>query len=161
MKILRRAGSLLILIALANPALAQLEYLTVRDIFDAVDFLAAHPESPASYATVSPFGPDRGETRMPEILTDVATQILRCYRGTARYHDADVTRAPWQQTTEPQADRSALIRIRYFESAATLYEMNVGLLGRQDALRVAVVADTAPTPSNAACPLTNWTPLRP
>jgi hypothetical protein len=99
---------------------------------------------------------------MPEILDDVATQILHCYRSNARYRDAEVERVPWEQADDARVERSALIAIRYQSASANdVYEMNVGLLARRDELRVAMVSDTGPVPSDASCALARWTKPKP
>src|SRR5689334_1889473 len=85
---MRRAMCFLMLFALTGPVAAQLEFLSVDEIFTAISFLAAHPESPADYRTVSPLGPDLSETRMPETFDDLAQALLRCYHRTARYQRA-------------------------------------------------------------------------
>jgi hypothetical protein len=159
---MRHAALVLIVLVLPGSALAELEFLTVREIFDAVDFLAAHPEAPVNFTTVSPFGPDPSETRMPEILANVAKTILRCYHGSARYRDADVAGAPWDQAAQYGGEVSALIRIRYSQSVSDdIYEMRVGLVSRQEQLRTAVVSDNLPAGRNANCHLEQWTTLKP
>src|SRR5690242_8411102 len=112
------AALVLVLLLLLGSALAEFEFLTVWEILDSVDFLTAHPEVPANFTTVSPFGPDPSETRMPEILADVAKTILRCYHEDARYRDADVAGTPWDQAAQYAGESSALIRIRYSASVS-------------------------------------------
>jgi hypothetical protein len=116
-----------------------------------------------NYSTVSPFGPERDETRMPEIFDDLAKGILHCYHHKARYQVADVTQVPWdQQSQYSGSNNSAVIRIRYFDAMSDdLREMNVALVSRQAQLRAAVVNDNSSLPRNADCQLESWTTLKP
>jgi hypothetical protein len=151
------------LLALPGSAMAELEFFTVKEIFDVINFLAAHPASPENYRTVSPFGPELDETRMPETFADLAKSILHCYHHTARYQLADVAQTPWDQGGQyGGSDNSALIRIRYVGAVSgDLYEMNIGLVSRQDQLRTAVLSDNSPIAWNANCQLEKWTTLKP
>jgi hypothetical protein len=147
---------------LSGSVAARLEFLTVEEIFQVINFLAAHPASPASYSGVSPLGPEATETRMPEIFADVATSILHCYHHTARYQLADVVQSPWEHEGQYGGDNSALIRIRYLGgSSGDLYEIDVGLVSRQDRIRTAVVNDNSPIRWDAECRLETWTKLEP
>ena len=152
----------LLLFVLPGSVAAQFEFLTVKEIFQAINFMAAHPESPASYVTVSPFGPEASETRMPETLDDLAKSILHCYHHTARFQRADVAQAPWNREGQDDSeDHSALIRIRYFgASSDDPYELNVGLVSRRNQIRAIVVNDSSPVARDADCQLENWTTLR-
>ena len=160
---MRHAAFFLMLLALPGSAAAQLEFLSVQEIFQVINFIAAHPASPADYRTVSPFGPEADETRMPETFADLAKSILHCYHHTARYHFADVAQTPWAKGGQYSgSDNSALIHIRYFGAvSADLYEMNVALVSRQNQIRAAVVNDNAPILWDAHCQLENWTTLAP
>lgn len=159
---MRHAAFLLMLLALPCPVMAEFEFLTVKEIFEVIDFMAAHPASPVNYRTVSPFGPEADETRMPETLADLAKNILHCYHHTARYQLADVAQAPWDQEAQYGGNNSGLIRIRYLDaSSGDLYEMNVGLVSRQNQIRTAVVSDNSPIAWNASCALEKWTTLAP
>jgi hypothetical protein len=142
--------------------MAALEFLTVKEIFEVIDFLDAHPASPADYSKVSPFGPDASETRMPETFSDFAKNILHCYHHTARYQLAEVAQTPWDREAQYGGNKSALIRIRYLDAISDdLHEMNVGLVSRRDQIRTAVVNDSSPIAWNASCALENWTTLAP
>jgi hypothetical protein len=159
---MRHAAFFLMLLALPGSVMAQLEFLTVKEIFEVINFLAAHPASPVDYNSVSPFGPEASETRMPETFADLAKSILHCYHHTARYQLADVAQTAWDQEGQYGGDNSALIRIRYFGPiSGDLYEMNVGLVSRQDQIRTAVLNDNSPIVWNANCKLENWTTLEP
>jgi len=160
---MRHALFVLTLFALPGSVVAQLEFLTVKEIFQAINFMAAHPASPANYSSVSPFGPENDETRMPDILADLSEAILHCYRPTARYQLADVAQLPWDQKGQyADAENSALIRIRYLgPNLDDPYEINVGLLSRRHQIRTTVVNDSSPIPRNADCRLENWTTLEP
>ena len=159
---MRQVAVLLILLALPGSAMPQLEFLTVKDIFDVINFVAAHPVSPADYTTLSPFGPELSETRMPEIFDDLATSVLHCYHHAARYQLAVITQTPWDRQEQYGADNSALVRIRYAEAGSgDLYEMNVGLVSRQDQFRTAMLNDNSPIAWNANCQLEKWTTLKP
>ena len=159
---MRHAAFLLMLLALPCSVRAELEFLTVKEIFEVIDFMAAHPVSPVNYRTVSPFGPEPDETRMPETLADLAKNVLHCYHHTARYQLADVAQAPWDQEAQYGGNNSGLIRIRYLDaSSGDVYEMNVGLVARRGQIRTAVVNDSSPIAWNASCSLENWTTLAP
>jgi hypothetical protein len=160
---MRHALFFLALFALPGSVVAQLEFLTVKEIFQAINFLAAHPRSPANYSTVSPFGPENDETRMPEVLDDLSEAVLRCYHPTARYQLADVTQVPWDQEGQyADAQNSALIRIRYLGPRLDdPYEMDVGLVSRRHQIRTTVVNDNSPIPRKADCRLENWTTFEP
>jgi hypothetical protein len=159
---MRHAAFFLVLLALPGSVMAQLEVLTVKEIFEVISFLAAHPASPVDYRTVSPFGPEASETRMPEMFADLARSILHCYHHSARYQLADVAQSPWDQAGQYGGDNSALIRIRYFGAiSGDLHEMNVGLVSRQDQIRIAVANDNSPIVWDANCQLENWTTLEP
>jgi hypothetical protein len=149
------------LFALPGSVVAQLEFPTVTEIFQAIHFLAAHPASPASYSSVSPFGPEASETRMPETFADLAKAILHCYHHTARYQLADVAQTPWDHEGQyGGGENSALIRIRYFgANSGDPYEINVGLVSRQHQIRTTVVNDNSPIRRDADCQLENWTTL--
>jgi hypothetical protein len=158
---MRYATVLLVLFSLHGSAAAQLEFFTVEEIFEVINFLAAHPASPADYSTVSPFGPEASETRMPETFDDLASSILHCYHHSDRYQLADIMQTPWDRQGQYGGDSSALIRIRYFgASSGNLYEMNVGLVARQNQLRTAVLNDNSPVPWSANCQLDTWTTLK-
>jgi hypothetical protein len=159
---MRHVAVLLMLLALPSSAMAELEFLTVNEIFDVIRFLAAHPASPADYRTVSPFGPELSETRMPETFADLATSVLHCYHHAALYQLADIIQTPWDRQAQYGGDNSALIRIRYVgASSSDLYEMNVGLVSRQDQFRTAVLNDNSPIAWSADCQLEKWTTLKP
>ena len=159
---MRQAILLLMSFALSGSAAAQFEFLTVKEIFEAIDFVADHPASPAYFKRVSPFGPDASETRMPEIFADLAGSILRCYHQTARYQLADITQTPWDRQGQYGGDDSALIHIRYFGAISdNVYEMDVALVSRQDQIRAAVLNDNSPIDRNANCQLEQWTTLKP
>jgi hypothetical protein len=159
---MRHVAVVLILLALPGSAMPQIEFLTVKEIFDVINFLAAHPASRTDFTTFSPFGPELGETRMPEIFDDLATSVLHCYHHTARYQLADITQTPWDRQKQYGGDNSALIRIRYAQaSSEDLYEMNVGLVSRQDQFRTTVLNDNSPIAWNANCQLEKWTTLKP
>jgi hypothetical protein len=160
---MRHVPFFLMLVAVPGSATAELEFLTVNEIFEVIHFVFAHPESPADYRTVSPFGPEAGETRMPETFADVAKSILHCYHRDARYELAEVAQTPWDQEGQyGGGDNSALIRIRYFgDVSSKLYEMNVGLVSRRHQIRTAVVNDNSPSVRNTNCELENWTTLEP
>jgi hypothetical protein len=161
---MRHAAFFLMLFALPDSVIAQLEFLTVKEIFQVIHFLAAHPASPVGYSSVSPFGPEASETRMPETFADLAKGILHCYHHTARYQLADVAQTPWDKEGQYSGgDNSALIRIRYFGAASgeDLYEINVGVVSRQDQIRTTVVNDNSPIRWDANCQLENWTTLEP
>ena len=159
---MRQVAVLLMLIALPGSAMPQLEFLTVKNIFDVINFLAAHPASPADFTTFSPFGPELNETRMPEIFDDLATSVLHCYHDAARYQLADIMQTPWDRQAQYGGDNSALIRIRYAEAGSEdLYEMDVGLVSRQDQFRTAMLNDNSPIAWNANCQLEKWTTLKP
>ena len=153
---MRQAIFFLVLSAIPGSTVAQLEFRTVKEIFQAITFLAAHPATPASYSSISPFAPEPSETRMPDTFADVAESILHCYHPTARYQLADVVQTPWNHEGQHGGDNSALIRIRYFNATSDQpYEMNVGLTSRQDQLRTTVVNDSSPIRWDANCQLEN------
>ena len=160
---MRRAIFLLMLFALPGSGAAQFEFLTVKEIFQVINFLAAHPESPANYASVSPFGPDASETRMPETFADLTKSILHCYHHTARYQGAEVVQTPWDyEGQHGGGDNSALIRIRYFgANSEDVYEINVGLVARQKRIHGTVVSDSSPVGWDADCKLETWATLEP
>jgi hypothetical protein len=160
---MRHAAFFLMMLALPGSVMAQLQFLTVKEIFQVIHFLAAHPASPADYRSVSPFGPEADETRMPGTFADLTKSILHCYHHNARYQSADVAQTPWEREGQyGGAEHSALIRIRYLRDiSGDLYEINVGLVGRQRQIRTAVVSDDSPILSNADCELENWTTLDP
>jgi hypothetical protein len=160
---MQHAALFLMLLALPSCVMAELEFLTIEEIFQVINFVAAHPATPVNYVTVSPFGPERDETRMPETFDDLAKGILHCYHHTARYQVADVAQIPWNQEGQYSgSDNSAVIRIRYLEAKSDdLHEMNVALVSRQTQIRAAVVNDNSTLPRNADCQLENWTTLKP
>jgi hypothetical protein len=159
---MRQAILLLVSLALSGSAAAQFEFLTVKEIFEMIDFVADHPASPADFKRVSPFGPDETETRIPEMFADLAGSILQCYHQTARYQLADITQTPWDRQGQYDGDDSALIRIQYFGAISdNLYEMDVALVSRQDQIRATVLNDNSPVHWNANCQLENWTTLKP
>ncbi|MBX9962009.1 MAG: hypothetical protein K2Y35_03075 [Burkholderiales bacterium] len=157
---MRYAWFILMLVALSHSASAQLEFLTVKEIFQAIRFVAAQSEASANHSAVSPFAPDSSETRMPETFADLAQTILHCYHGTARYETAVVAQTPWDREGRYGGDNSALIRIRYYGSGSGgPYEIDVGLVSRQDQIRTAVVSDSSPERWNTGCVLEDWTKL--
>ena len=159
---MRDVAILLMLLVLPGSAMAQLEFLTVKEIFEVINFLAAHPVSPTDQRSVSPFGPEASETRMPESFADLAKSVLHCYHHAALYQLADITQTPWDRQGQYGGDNSALIRIRYAgASSGDLYEMNVGLVARQEQFRTVVLNDNSPIAWSANCQLEKWTTLRP
>lgn len=157
---MRYASVLLALFALPGLVVAQLQFLTVEDIFQAISFVAAHPASPKNFVSISPFGPESDETRMPETFDDVAKHVLHCYHHDARYQAADVAQTPWDGARERGTDHSALIRIRYLGATSDdAYEIDVGLVSREDRIRAVVVSDTFPEHWDAHCGLEDWTKL--
>jgi hypothetical protein len=159
---MRQVAVLLWLLALPGSAMAQLEFLTVKEVFEVINFLAVHPSAPADYRSVSPFGPEASETRMPETFSDLARTILRCYHDKATYERADITQTAWDQQRQYGGDNSALIRIRYLVASSNeVYAMDVGLLSRLDQFRTAVLNDNSRITWNANCRLEKWTTLKP
>jgi hypothetical protein len=150
------------LCALPGTASAQLEFLTVKEIFQAIRFVAAQSESAENHSAVSPFAPDASEVRMPETFAELGKTILRCYHGTGRYANAVVAQTPWDRESQYGGDESALIRIRYFDSSSgDPHEIIVGVVARQDKVRTAVVDDSATSHRNTSCRLERWTSLEP
>jgi hypothetical protein len=159
---MRHFAVLLMLLTLPRSGMAELEFLTVQEIFDSINFVASHPASPADYRAISPFGPDASETRMPETFSDLTKSVLHCYHSTAVYQVADITQTPWDRQEEYGGDHSALIRIRYIEASfGGPYEMDVGLVSRQDQFRTTVLNDDSPIAWNANCQLEKWMTLKP
>lgn len=150
----------LMLLALSGSVTAQFEFLTVNEIFDVINFLAAHPASPLDHNSVSPFGPEADETRMPETFADLAKSILYCYHNTTHYQHANIVQTPWDQQGRYGGDKSALIRIRYFGAISSVqYEMSIGLVARQDQVRTVALNDNSPIAWNTNCQLENWLTL--
>jgi hypothetical protein len=159
---MRLATIALMLFALPGSVAAQVEFLTAKEIFQAINYQAAHPASPANFTSVSPFAPDFTETRMPEIFADLAKSILRCYHPTSRYELAEVTQTPWDPGSKEDVDGSALIRIRYFSAdSESSHEIKVGLVSREDRIRTTAISDSSPTRWDTGCPLEKWTTLEP
>jgi hypothetical protein len=158
----RLASIALVLFALPGSVAAQVDYLTVKEIFQAINYQAAHPASPANFAKVSPFAPDSSETRMPEIFADLAKGILRCYHPTSRYELADVAQTPWDANSDESVAGSALIRIRYSNSgSASPHEIEVGLVSRENQIRTTVIRDSSTNLWDTRCQLEKWTTLAP
>jgi hypothetical protein len=156
----RHIAFLLILFALSGSVTGEIEYLTVVEIFEAINFLHAHAVSPLNHSAVSPFGPEADETRMPETFADLAKTILRCYHETTRFQHAEIVQMPWDQQSRYGGEKSAVIRIQHVGAASgAQYEMSVGLVSQQAQIRTKVLDDTSPVAWNAHCRLENWLTL--
>ena len=94
---------------------------------------------------------------MQASFADLTKGILNCYHRTARYQVADVVQAPWERQTQYGADKSAVVRITYGGMTGTQYQMYVVILGKDQAIRTAVLADSAKVPYSKACELEQWT----
>jgi hypothetical protein len=95
--------------------------------------------------------------QMKTSFADLSRGILNCYHRTARYQAADVVQQPWSRQGQYGADKSAIIRIRYFGVTSASYQITVALLGKGNALRTAVLQDTALVPYSKKCELEQWT----
>lgn len=95
--------------------------------------------------------------KMKESFADLSRGILNCYHRTARYQLADIEEKPWSRQDQYAADKSALIRIKYSGTSGAQYEMLVGVLGKGDQVRTAVLRDTARIPYSKKCQLEQWT----
>ena len=97
--------------------------------------------------------------KMQASLVDFSTEVLKCYHKTARFGSVDVIGAPWNRQAQYNADKSVVLRIKYFGGISQLpYEIAIGVLGKNEQIRTAVIADSAVLPYSKRCELENWTP---
>lgn len=94
-----------------------------------------------------------------EGFANMSKQILKCYHPTARYQSADVIETPWNRQDQYKASKSSLISIKFAGLTNTKYEMQVGLVEREDAVMTTVVQETAKIRASSKCQLENWTPI--
>lgn len=94
--------------------------------------------------------------QMQSSFADLSRGILNCYHRTARYQYADLVVMPWDRQAQYGASNSAVIRIRYSGISSAQYEMVVAVLGKENQIRSAVLADTAMVPYNKKCQLEEW-----
>ena len=96
-------------------------------------------------------------TQMQQSFADLSREILHCYHRTARYRVADVIESPWSRQAQYGAEKSAVIRIQYVGVTGAPYQMHVAVLGKSDAIRAAVLGDSARVPYSKQCVLEQWT----
>lgn len=97
-------------------------------------------------------------SKMQESLVDLSKGVLVCYHKTARFQSVDFLGSPFKRQPQYGAEKSMVVRIRYAGMGAlNQYEMIVAVMGKQDAVRAAVLADSAMIPYNKKCVLEDWT----
>ena len=92
-------------------------------------------------------------------FADMSQQILKCYHPTARFQSADVVESPWSRQSQYNATKSSLITIRFAGITNAKYEMQVGLVERDGAVKAAVLKETAKVRASSRCVLEKWTPV--
>ena len=123
----------------------------------ALTFFLKNPALAASTADKA-FAPGSVDiSRMRESLVDMSKGVLGCYHKTARFGNVDFLGAPYNRQLQYGAEKSMVVRIRYSGiGAINQYQMVVAIMGKQDKVRAAVLADSAVIPYSKKCELEDW-----
>ncbi len=93
-------------------------------------------------------------------FADMSTAVLQCYHKRARYDMADVVQKPWHRQPQYAADRSAVIRIQFTDSAYSTKKRHVwvAVMAKGGKIRAHVVQeDKTGSRADPKCELENWT----
>ena len=123
----------------------------------AISFFMQNPQLAVS-ATERALAPGTVDVaRMQSSLVDLSRGVLNCYHHTARFGRVDYIGAPFNRQAQYGAEKSMVLRIHYAGMGAlNQYEMVVAVMGRNDKVRAAVLADTATVPYSKKCALEEW-----
>ena len=94
--------------------------------------------------------------RMQGSLVDLSKGILTCYHKTARFHQVDVLKTPWERQGQYGAEKSAVLRIKFSGMSTMNYEMVVAVMLKGDSVRSAVIAESSLVPYSKKCSLEDW-----
>ncbi|MGB4118206.1 MAG: hypothetical protein WBK51_16820 [Polaromonas sp.] len=95
--------------------------------------------------------------RMQGSLVDLSRGVLHCYHRTARYSGVEYLGEPFIRQTQYGAEKSMVLRIRFAGMDSLNHdEMVVAVMGREDKVRAAVLAENALIPYNKRCALEEW-----
>jgi len=123
----------------------------------ALSWMLSNPQTAAAGAAHA-IRPGTVDTAvMQQSFADLTRGVLNCYHRTARYVVADVIQAPWDRQAQYSADQSAVVRIVYTGVTGAQYQMFVAILAKQNAVRAAVLGDSARIPYSKQCELEQWT----
>lgn len=118
--------------------------------------LAKNPEivTSAAKASLKPGVVD--VAKMQESLVDLSKGILTCYHKSARFRQADILGTPWNRASQYDAERSAVLRIRFEGVSRTQYEMVVAVMAKGNAVRSHVINENTIVRYNKKCELEEW-----
>ena len=95
-------------------------------------------------------------SKMQVSLADLSRGILTCYHKTAKFHQTDIVKTPWERAPQYSAEKSALLRIKFSGFTTSQYEMLVAVMLKGNAVRSAVVAENSIIPYSKKCALEDW-----
>lgn len=119
--------------------------------------LAKNPDMGASAAKSLTTPGTVDVVRMKTSLVDLSRGILSCYHKTAKFHQTDVVKTPWERQGQYGAERSAVIKISFTGVTGTPYEMLVAVMAKENSVRSAVIFENTVVPYNKRCALEEWT----
>jgi hypothetical protein len=123
----------------------------------ALSWLLQHPQAAASGAAHMTRPGIVDTSAMQQSFADLSRGVLNCYHRTARYVVADVIQAPFDRQAQYAAEQSAVVRITYTGISGAQYQMFVAVMAKQNAVRAAVLADSAAMRYSRKCELEQWT----
>jgi hypothetical protein len=118
--------------------------------------LAKNPDATASAAKSLTTPGTVDVAKMQGSLVDLSNGVLACYHKTAKFHQTDIVKTPWERQSQYAAERSAVIRIKFSGISMAQYEMVVAVMAKGNSVRAAVIAENALIPYNKKCVLEDW-----
>jgi hypothetical protein len=94
--------------------------------------------------------------KMRGSLADLSKGILNCYHKSARFRQTDIVGTPWDRAGQYNADRSAVLRIRFLGASGNPYEMAVAVMAKGNAVRSHVITENTIIPYSKKCELEEW-----
>lgn len=122
----------------------------------ALTFLLKNPSFAAS-AVQSTSGPGKIDVaKMQGNLVDLSKGILTCYHKSAKFHQTDIVKNPWERQGQYGAENSMVVKISYSGMTMTPYYMFVAVMAKGNSVRTAIIQDSAIIPYNKKCALEDW-----
>jgi hypothetical protein len=128
--------------------------VTPNEILVIVKLLSAlAAATPANAATAQP--QQSASIDLRESIADTADAVIRCYHPTGRLQLASVVQAPWAYQGQWNADKSAVLQIRW-RGMVNSYISTVVILERNNKVHAVLLRDAAMVPANRRCALDGW-----